>query len=267
MQFWIVRMAAYITKFALQPRTLPKLWIKRASEMLYNAYEASLDLTNIESTSAEAGEKKKLDNMADVLDKQLQFENPFLNELQTDLTRIYETRKMDAYLLYLYGLVLNEQNLTDDALKFFVESVNLAPHFWLPWLELSRLIKNKEQYQMLILPDHWMQNLFLGELYQRLQMLNEAVQIYDELMQLNVLRRSLYIKTQLAVVHHNLQGIRIYSRVHFKDPNSVLEIFKDIMDADEYRMDHVDTYSNSLFVRIEHYFKTAKLFSRMSTPF
>ena len=48
----------------------------------------------------QAGEKQRLDNMADVTDKKQHFENANLNSLQRDLEKLDE-KDLDPFLKYL----------------------------------------------------------------------------------------------------------------------------------------------------------------------
>lgn len=49
----------------------------------------------------QAGEKKRLDNMTDLLDRQLNFENPYLHQLTIELECLTEDQHTDGYTDYL----------------------------------------------------------------------------------------------------------------------------------------------------------------------
>lgn len=107
-----------------------------------------------------------------------------------------------------------------------------------------------------------MKRLFYGEVYQKLQMLKESMQIYEDLRMFDGFKNCPYILTQLAVVHHSLQSAALFLELIliknffyallllFADPDAVLEMFKEIQNKDEFRLDHVDTFSNSFFVKV-----------------
>lgn len=88
-------------------------------------------------------EKKKIDDMTDVnfgpdprLTKKLQ-------SLGTDLRLDYLARKLDAYSLYLYGVVLKRLDLLTDATQVLVEAIHKDPLHWGAWLELAQLITDR----------------------------------------------------------------------------------------------------------------------------
>ena len=57
----------------------------------------------------------------------------------------------------------------------------------------------------LSLPNHWMKNLFLGHMYLELQLNEEALKIYQNLVD-GGFSKSTYIVSQMAVVYHNMRG-------------------------------------------------------------
>lgn len=119
----------------------------------------------------------------------------------------------------------------------FLESVNLVPTMWGSWLELAPLITDYDKLLSLSLPNHWMKHFFIGhtniEMY-----LNEAgIRIFTELQQAGF-QNCLYITAQLAIAYHNMRNV-----------DKAIEIFQEIQNADPYRLDNLDIYSNLLFVK------------------
>jgi anaphase-promoting complex subunit 8 len=55
----------------------------------------------------------------------------------------------------------------------------------------------------LSLPNHWMKNLFLGHMYLELQLNEEALKIYQNLVD-GGFSKSTYIVSQMAVVYHKM---------------------------------------------------------------
>lgn len=51
---------------------------------------------------------------------------------------------MDAWLLWVYGVVLKRLDLTQQAVEVLSEAVHLQPLHWGAWLELAALITDRE---------------------------------------------------------------------------------------------------------------------------
>lgn len=46
--------------------------------------------------------------------------------------------------LYLYGLVLREQERSREARKLFIECLNEFPYLWSAWIELCKIIESED---------------------------------------------------------------------------------------------------------------------------
>ncbi|XP_055711923.1 cell division cycle protein 23 homolog [Phlebotomus papatasi] len=206
--------AAYFTRESVSP--IPKFL------HLYSRYMAK--------------EKKRLDNMTDSLTMNDASELKDLNELMEDLKVEYNDRKLDGYCLYLYGVMLKKQNLSQLALNVLLEAVNQAPMLWAAWLELSPLIPDKEKLLSVKLPDHWMKHIFVAHTYIELLLNDEGIKQYQDLQHAGF--SSFYITSQLAIAHHNK-----------RDVEKAIEIFQQLQQEDPYRLDNLDIYSNLLFVK------------------
>uniref|UniRef100_A0A914W2E6 Cdc23 domain-containing protein n=1 Tax=Plectus sambesii TaxID=2011161 RepID=A0A914W2E6_9BILA len=197
-----------------------------------------------------AGEKKRLDSMADVTDKRQTFENGAVHELHRDLEALEERRGMDGFLYYLYGLVLLSQNLRAEAKAAFENSVNAHPAFWPAWLEIAKLVETRYELRELRLPDHWLRPFFTADVHQRLQMLTTAIEQYQSLIDAGF-GDIPYIIGQMAAARHGLQDLDL-----------ALDGFNKVHEMDPYRIEQMDVYSNALYVqnmRVElaalaHYF-------------
>ncbi|XP_044267888.1 cell division cycle protein 23 homolog [Tribolium madens] len=182
-------------------------------------------------------EKKKLDNMTDTNCPPDPTENNDLTELCRELKSDYYENKLDGFCLYLYGIIVKKLDMISLAISVFVKSVNLEPLLWCSWYELGKIIPDKNKIFSVQLPDHWMKHFFLAHAY--LEQLNndEALQIYFELYS-HGLKNSTYLMAQIAIGHHNR-----------RDLFQAIDLFKEILTVDPYRLDNLDTYSNLLYVQ------------------
>lgn len=57
---------------------------------------------------------------------------------------------MDAWLLWLYGVVLKRLDLTQQAVEVLCQALYLQPMHWGAWLELAALITDREMVCILI---------------------------------------------------------------------------------------------------------------------
>lgn len=57
-----------------------------------------------------------------------------IHNLDRELKKLYHANSLNGLNLYLYGLVLNEQERTKEARKVFIESLNDFPYNWSCWL-------------------------------------------------------------------------------------------------------------------------------------
>lgn len=62
------------------------------------------------------------------------------------------------------------------------------------------------QLKSLSLPDCWMKDFFMAHMYTELQMIKEALQKYQNLIEAGF-SKSTYIISQIAVAYHNIRGM------------------------------------------------------------
>lgn len=150
-------------------------------------------------------EKKKLDNMTDTNCPPNPSENNDITELYRELKVDFYANKLDAFSIYLYGVVLRKLEIQNLAEAAFIKAVNLEPMLWCAWYELGKIIPDRSKIFSMQLPDHWMKWFFLGHTY--LEQLNndEALQIYFDLYSQG-LKNSTYLMAQIAIGHHNRRG-------------------------------------------------------------
>ncbi|NXA72499.1 CDC23 protein, partial [Thryothorus ludovicianus] len=186
-----------------------------------------------------SGEKKKDDETVDSLGplEKGQVKNEALRELRVELSKKHKAQELDGFGLYLYGVVLRKLDLVKEAIDVFVEAAHVLPLHWGAWLELCNLITDKEMLKFLSLPDTWMKEFFLAHIYTELQLIEEALQKYQSLIDAGF-SKSTYIISQIAVAYHNIRDI-----------DKALSIFNELRKQDPYRIENMDTFSNLLYVR------------------
>lgn len=184
-----------------------------------------------------SGEKKKLDDMAEIAIPVDKAKNSNLKRLRAELQRERLKNSLDGYCLYLYGLVLKSLQLHKQAVEMLCEAIHEEPLLWGSWLELAALITDREMLKALPLPDHWMKDFFLAHTYLELQLNDEALKIYEKLNEIGF-SSSTYIMAQVAIAYHNQ-----------RDLERAIEGFQALLKVDPYRLDNMDIFSNLLYVK------------------
>ncbi|KAK0154937.1 Cell division cycle protein 23 [Merluccius polli] len=186
-----------------------------------------------------SGEKKKDDETVDSLGplEKGQVRNEALRELRVELSKKHGAGELDGFTLYLYGVVLRKLDLLKEAVEVFVEATHTLPLHWGAWLELCNLLTNIEMLKSLSLPDCWIKDFFMAHIYTELQMIKEALQKYQSLIEAGF-SKSTYIISQIAVAYHNIRDI-----------DQALALFNELRDQDPYRIENMDTFSNLLYVK------------------
>jgi len=182
-------------------------------------------------------ERKKVDNLTELFCGPEPKLAAQLQGLCTELRADHNKSGLDAFLLYLYGIVLKRLDLLDEARLVLLEAVEAEPLHWGAWLELSTLVPDKTKLKQLALPNHWMKYFFLGHAYLEYQMNNEALEIYSELQNAGF-SESNYLLAQTAIAHHNK-----------RDVSEAITTFHKLRKKDPYRLDNMDTLSNLLYVK------------------
>uniref|UniRef100_A0A8B9RFI9 Cyclosome subunit 8 n=1 Tax=Astyanax mexicanus TaxID=7994 RepID=A0A8B9RFI9_ASTMX len=187
-----------------------------------------------------SGEKKKDDETVDSLGplEKGQVRNEALRELRVELSKKHSAGELDGFSLYLYGVVLRKLDLLKEAVDIFVAATHALPLHWGAWLELCNLITNIEMLKSLSLPDCWVRDFFMAHMYTELQMIKEALQKYQSLMEAGF-AKSTYIISQIAVAYHNIRDI-----------DQALDLFNELREQDPFRIENMDTFSNLLYVRV-----------------
>lgn len=182
-------------------------------------------------------EKKKRYHMVDVLDEKSNEKKEWqeMIDLRNDLKQ--QEDKLDAYGMYLYGMVLKNLDLPEDAIKVLVSSIHMHPVNWGAWLELVGLCKDRPMLKELQLPKHWTSEIFYAHAELELHMNEEALSRYQEISNIGFANSS-YIKSQVATALYNI-----------RDFDVSVEQFKEVYEADPYMLENIDTYSNILYIQ------------------
>ena len=186
-----------------------------------------------------AGEKRKEEETlelagGDGVDRTVQ--NGKLEEIYKDLQYLHTHGSMDAFLLYLYGLVLKGRDMKDEARQAFCASVRAMPCLWASWAELTALYNNVKDIPNEQLPDHWAKQFFYGMVFAELNRWEESLQCYTQLSA--IFPQSNNLKSRVAVAHYDLKEY----------DESAVE-FEEVLECDPYQLEYVDMYSNILYVK------------------
>ncbi|XP_055386594.1 cell division cycle protein 23 homolog [Condylostylus longicornis] len=184
-----------------------------------------------------AKEKKRLDNITDASNLNNTKQDKGFSDLYSILKSEYNKKSLDGYCLYLYGIVLKNLNLNQAATKVLIECIQTTPMLWSAWIELAPLIADKEKLLSLNLPNHWMKQIFLGHAYIELYLNDEGFKQFEALEAIGF-EKCTYILSQIAIAYHNK-----------RDVDKAIETFQMLQEADPYRLDNLDTFSNLLFVK------------------
>lgn len=151
-------------------------------------------------------------------------------------------RQPQGWLEYLYGLVLAKGKNEKLATDYLVQSVHQYTYNWAAWQELQGLLNTVEELGELVsrLPQNLMTFIFHVTASQELYSANDDV--HNSLSQiLSIFPTSAFLKTQRALLHY-----------HNKDFDDAEQIFSDLLVSDPHRIDHLDNYSNILYVMRMH---------------
>ncbi|CAO2647137.1 Nn.00g080590.m01.CDS01 [Neocucurbitaria sp. VM-36] len=147
-------------------------------------------------------------------------------------------RQPQGWLEYLYGIVLAKGKNEKLAMDYLIKSVHQYTYNWAAWQELQGLLSTIEELNQLVtrLPQNLMTFIFHVTASQELYSVND--QIHTSLSQiLSIFPTSAFLKTQRALLHY-----------HNKDFDDAEQIFSDLLISDPHRLDHLDNYSNILYV-------------------
>tara|TARA_R110002003_G_scaffold145_6_gene13379 strand:- start:454 stop:2349 length:1896 start_codon:yes stop_codon:yes gene_type:complete len=147
-------------------------------------------------------------------------------------------RQPQGWLEYLYGIVLVKGKNEALAMDYLLKSVHQYTYNWGAWQELMSLLGTPEELSQIVtrLPQNLM--AFIFHVYASQELYSASEQIHTSLSQiLDIFPASAFLKTQRALLHY-----------HNKDFDDAEQIFSDLLISDPHRVDHLDNYSNILYV-------------------
>ncbi|KAF0683179.1 Aste57867_24743 [Aphanomyces stellatus] len=189
-----------------------------------------------------AGERRKeqlsLEMKANSGSAQKPTTNPNLKDLMRDLSDADAVGKLDAFGLYLYGVVLKESrvHLTPSGTspqQIFWRSIARFPWNWSAWLEVSNM-KAPILDKSVVCP--WMADFFQAHVLLIQSQVPQAIDILERLK--STFPSSGYVVSQLARANYEL-----------RDFDGANDLFQQLTAADPYRMELMDLYSDVLYVR------------------
>ena len=245
------------------------------------------------------GERRKEEQVTELRDplERTSLHNSNLPRLEAELRRANSLGNLDAFGLYVYGVVLkglrgtrraptlnSEKNSTaiadktegqqaegDVAHRILVRSILAYPFNWSAWLDLGELcvddpsIDTEVEELLLPIADHWMYHFFCVHVFIENKANENAIAIIEKLANGNgnttilvdeedeedgnvdnaavsqssgFFVQSAYLQSQLAMAYYD---VRDYDSAH--------EHFLALSEREPYRLDHMDAFSNVLYVK------------------
>lgn len=180
------------------------------------------------------------ENASNTIKNTLQRIHYVVEEMDRDIKK---GPKPDSWTLVVYSKLLVKLGKTETARRSLLTAIHLEPLNWPAWDLLATLIIDKQHLKSLDaeIPINWTRWFFYGSVYMKLQMFEEAYDLY-----LNVISKffpnSAYVISQLAVAQNELRDIE-----------AAVDNFKKVRSIDPYRLDDMDVYSNALYVSQRRY--------------
>lgn len=159
-------------------------------------------------------------------------------ELPDIYSEILSSKSNDPFLKYLLGIVLKEMNRKNEAISFFIQSVNTYPLLWSSWDELIHLCKEREIFEEILSNlkhQHWIIQFFIAKSQKELQLNEEALNVFQQLYKIFP---STWLSNQISMTFY-----------HMTEYEEAQQRFEIVRKNDPFCLDDMDTYSNILFVR------------------
>ncbi|CUE64001.1 Hypothetical protein, putative [Bodo saltans] len=198
--------------------------------------------------------------------------NPNLKTLRLQLQHALERFPHDAYLLWLHAIVLRDSSLKQEAASLLIQAVKWNPFLWCAWQDLATLVTKESQLQDIAnaLRVHLNSNAHHGGGGAQQQQQQQSSHHHHSLAarpdaQLMFHIFSAYVRGDLG--YHNVAMMEWEDLlVHFptssfmkchigscyyhrKDFETARAVFEGVREADPYRIEGSDEFSNVLFVR------------------
>lgn len=185
-------------------------------------------------------EKRRIEEMIEPSSSLDNLQTCAMSSLRADMEEEKIKNGLDGFCLYLYGIICKKLNLRADALDALCECVRKEPLHFAAWQEIAHLVDDVRQVKTLDIPhDHWIKLFFMGNLFLEHQMNAAAIQVYN-LLRMRGLVESRFIQAQIAISYHNQRVV-----------DKAIEEFSELHALDPFRLEHMDSYSNLLYVKEE----------------
>ncbi|KAL1596976.1 Anaphase-promoting complex subunit 8 [Paraconiothyrium brasiliense] len=171
-----------------------------------------------------------------VINKELQGISAVLEEWFVNLPS--GGRQPQGWLEYLYGIILAKGKNENLAKDYLIQSVTYYTFNWAAWQELASLLGTAEELDEIVprLPRNLMAFIFHVTASQELYRADE--QVHESLTNiLTIFPTSAFLQSQRGMLYY-----------HTKDFDQAEKVFSDILLAEPHRLDHLDNYSNILYV-------------------
>jgi len=219
-----------------------------------------------------AGERRKEEEILELRDplERTSLRNANLPQLASELYDYYNSHALDAFGLYIYGVVLKEiqkspsskfsprTTIFHDKLdvaptpqSILIQSLVQYPCNWSAWLDLAELCVTDQtiypQVEHLLKPisSHWMYHFFCAHLFLENEEKENAIMVMDRLIQGTdeeygggFFVQSPYLQSQLAIAHYKMS-----------DFETAQNHFLSLSVSDPQRLDQMDVYANILYVK------------------
>lgn len=138
-------------------------------------------------------------------------QNSELLAIEKELKQDYEDDELDAFSLYLYGVVLRKRSNDVKASIVLLESIRKYQYNWSAWMELALLVKTKKQFRDIqTLLNRNMENSIIKDFFlAKLCIdLHQPMSLFKEIMEplTSYFPKSAYVLSQWAVIFYENMG-------------------------------------------------------------
>ena len=229
------------------------------------------------------GERRKEEQVTELRDplERTKLLNTNLPQLEADLRRSNVLGELDAFGLYVYGVVLkairgakrapsgerhtnNEPNRTSDARTdesvgdaahvILIRSILKYPFNWSAWLDLGELCVEDssidQEVEELLLPisDHWMYHFFCVHVFIEEKANENAIAIIEKLAN-GQMSENEGPQHGFFIQSAYLQSQLAMAYYDIRDYDSAHDHFLALAEREPYRLDNMDAFSNVLYVK------------------
>ena len=232
------------------------------------------------------GERRKEEQVTELRDplERTKLVNANLPQLEADLRRSNELGELDAFGLYVYGVVLKElrgakrapsgdqrhkttnhefnqtvdartdESVGDAAHVILIRSILKYPFNWSAWLDLGELCVDDssidQEVEELLLPisDHWMYHFFCVHVFIEEKANENAIAIIEKLANGQVSENEGQ-QHGFFIQSAYLQSQLAMAYYDIRDYDSAHDHFLALAEREPYRLDNMDAFSNVLYVK------------------